>query len=649
LCPDAITITPGELCHQYVFEVNNWGDSPYGDILWNFGDNEGYGQNEFLHMYLEPGSFEVCVEGTTDQCPGGFTICSPLQVEACGGDSDGDDCPDYIVGYPIGECGLWHFEAGLFTSENQNVVWNWGDGTFSDGGTIMDHQYTEDGIYVVTMTYSSANCDQLPIIYTVQANACETNDCPQEIWSGPGDACGVMMFEAGGFVEGEEFVWYFGDGTVAEGGHYITHEYEEPGTYSVCCVLSNINCPAFQLCTVITVEECNPACTDIIIGIDSEVNNGGTPALFYSLTNADGLQIISGYAEYTESDPFFDVLTCLEDGCYYLTVDNNNPITIGEGFYIFINEGNNNLMENAEIVYQDDISFTILFGVNSDCSSSSTCEAAFEAIYTATPGHIEFINNSVYNGNASFLWNYGNGEVSDGQFGNVWYDENGAYEVCLTVTTDNCTDTYCAPFIIENISEQCAYNTVLITASGSFNSNTTELIEIALAAEDVAIETWTLPYNNQMIMVTYDMCLADGCYTFNISSDTPIMTEGISVVVTSNNNVIGEYEFDGNITNDFFVFGLNTDCTINVAEQSDENFISTYPVPANEFITIQSGNVAMSVGLIELIDLNGKIIATQFATGSSVTIPTDQCATGIYLIRVTTGDQVINKKIHITH
>jgi PKD repeat protein len=649
LCPDAITITPGELCHQYVFEVNNWGDSPFGDILWDFGDNEGYGQNEFLHMYLEPGNYEVCVEGTTDQCPGGFNICTALNVEACGGDLNGDGCPDEIWAYPVNDCGLWLFEAGQFDAPEQSIVWNWGDGTTSEGNTIMEHQYNQDGIYIVTLTYSSAQCSETSVIATIEANACETPDCPQEIWSGPGDACGVVLFEAGGFVEGEEFVWYFGDGSVAEGGHFITHTYAEPGTYQVCCVLSNINCPGYQLCTVITVEDCNPTCTDIIIGLDSEVNNGGTPAVYYSLTNAEGLLITSGYAEYTEADPFFDVMTCLEDGCYYLTVDNNNPITIGEGFYVFINDGNNNLMENAEIVNQDNVSFTILFGVNSDCSEGSECEAAFEAIYTASPGHIEFINNSVYSGNASFLWSYGNGETSDGQFGNVWYDENGTYEVCLTVTTDNCTDTYCAQVIIEDIAEQCTDNTVVITATGSFNSNTTELIEIALADEDVTIETWTLPYNNQMITVTYEMCLADGCYTLSLSSDTPIMTEGINVVVTSNNTVIGEYELEGNVTSDNLVFGLNTDCTINVAEQSDETFIATYPVPANEFITIQIGDTGKSTGQIDLIDLNGKIIATQLTTGSRVTIPTAQHASGMYFIRVTTGDQVINKKILIAH
>jgi len=648
-CPDTITITDAELCHQFVFEVNNWGESLYGDILWSFGDNEGYGQNEFLHMYLEPGNYEVCAEGTTEQCPSGFSICAPFQVDACGGDVTGDGCPDVIWVYPLSDCGLWHFEAGQFEAENESVLWNWGDGTTSEGNTIMNHQYAEDGIYIVELTYASATCEESTIIVTVEANACETPDCPQQIWSGPGDLCGVMLFEAGGFVEGEEFIWYFGDGTSAEGGHFITHEYEEPGTYTVCCYLSNSNCPGYQLCTVAVIEPCNTNCTNVVIGLDSEVNNGGTPAIYYSLSSANGELIASGQAQYSETDPFFDMMHCLPEGCYYLTVDNNNPISIGEGFYVFITAGNNNIMENAEIVYQDDISFTILFGINSDCTGDETCEAAFEAIYTSSPGHIEFINNSIYSGNAEFLWSYGNGETSDGQFGNVWYDENNTYEVCLTVTTDNCTDTYCTPVLVENIAGGCETNAIVITATGAFTSNTTELLEIFVAQNDIEIESWTMPYNNQMMSITYEMCLADGCYSFNVQSDTPIQAENISVVVSSNNNVIGEYEFDGNITSEFFVFGLNMDCTIHVNEDSALSSLDVYPVPANDMITITSGNSATPLQLIELLDMSGKIVAAEHTSKSIVTLSTDQYASGIYVLRIQSAGEVSTRRIQIAH
>lgn len=648
-CPDEIIITPGELCHQFVFEVNNWGPSLYGDILWNFGDNEGYGQNEFLHMYLEPGNFEVCAEGATDLCPSGFSICVPLEVEACGGDVTDDGCPDYIWAYPLTECGLWHFEAGEFDVAEESVLWNWGDGTYSDGNTIMDHQYTEDGLYIVELTYSSANCDEYTIIYTIEVNVCETNDCPEEIWSGAGEDCGIMLFEAGGFVEGEEFVWYFGDGNSQEGGHFITHEFEEPGTYTVCCTFSNLNCGFGQLCTTVVVEECNSSCTDVVIGLDSYVNEGGTPAIYYSLMNSSEEIIASGEVGYTVSDPFFDMMHCLPDGCYYLTVDNNNPITIGEGFNVFIMQGNNNLMEDAEIVYQDNISFTILFGVNSNCGNSEVCEASFEAIYTNSPGHIEFINNSVYDGNAEFLWSYGNGETSDGQFGNVWYDENGTYEVCLTITTANCTDTYCAPVVVENMTGDCTDNTVVITATGAFTSNTTELIEIFVAQNDIEIESWTLPYNNQIITVTYEMCLVDGCYSFNVSSDTPIQAENIVVVVTSNNEVIEGFQIEGNISEGSFVFGLNTYCTINVGDDAGISTFDAYPVPANESITVTSGNTQTQLKKIELLDMSGKIISSESCNNSTVTIATDRYASGIYVLRVQSDDEITTRRISITH
>lgn len=647
ICPDMITFTEGQQCHQYLFEVNNWGETVYGDILWNFGDNEGYGQNEFLHMYIEPGNYEVCVEGTTEQCPSGFNLCAPLQVSACGGDSDEDGCPDWIWGYPLNDCGLWHFEAGLFEAENQNILWNWGDGTFSDGNTIVNHQYTEDGLYIVTLTYSSANCDQTTVIYTVQANACETANCPQEIWSGQGEDCGVMLFEAGGFVEGEVFIWYFGDGTQAEGGHFITHEYTEPGIYNVCCVMSNINCPAYQLCTTIEVESCGPECTNVALGIDSYVNEGGTPWLYFSVMNVNYEMITSGALEYTAQDPYFDTMLCLPDGCYYLTIDNNNPITPGEGLNIFISTGNENLMENAEIIYQDAISFTILFGVNSDCTSEQTCEALFEYTYNSTPGMVNFINNSTDNANTTSLWDFGNGETSIDWSPQAQYTENGVYEVCLTITDGDCTDIFCQNIVVENLPVICEDNLVEITVTGSFTSNTLEVIEVVMSQNNLPLDDWTLIYSNQQVSLTAEGCYPDGCYEFSYSTDVPVQADDLNVIIVSNNVTLTNVNLPVNQTSGSFVFGLNTDCTS--FTQNIESGIewALYPVPANHVLMFK--DLTDESNHIEIFDIAGKMIYSTISFSKTLDVNTSEWAEGLYLARVVSGNRTTTRRFEIIH
>jgi PKD repeat protein len=647
LCPESISITSSQLCHQYLFEVNNWGESIYGDILWDFGDNEGYGQNEFLHMYLESGNYEVCAEGTTELCPSGFSLCTPLQVEACGGDSNEDGCPDWIWGYPVNDCGLWLFEAGIFESENQNVLWNWGDGTFSDGNTIAEHQYTEDGIYIVTLTYSSADCDQTTVIYTVKANVCETSDCPQEIWSGEGEECGVMLFEAGGFVEGESFIWYFGDGSQAEGGHFITHTYTEPGIYNVCCVLSNANCPGYQLCTSIVVEECNTTCTNIVLGIDSYVNDGGTENLYYSVMNSDYEFVVSGMLEYSESDPFFDTMLCLPDGCYYLTIDNDNPITLGEGLNIFLMSNNENLMENAEIISQDEISFTIMFGVNSDCIAPVNCEAQFEHLYTATPGLVSFINNSTGNANTTCYWDFGNGTTSTDWSPQVQYTDNGVYLVCLTIMDGNCSHKYCHNVVVENLTIVCQDNLVEITITGNFNSNTQELIQILVSQDDLPVDDLTVIYSNEQVSLTGLFCYPDGCYELSYTATSPIQAEAFNVTIESNDAIVMNTDLPLNESSGNVVFGLDTDCTISTENIELENKWLLYPVPANDVLMITG--LTNEKHDIEIFDMAGKMIFNSSLNSQSFTINSSQWAEGVYVAKVISGSRVASRRFEIIH
>jgi hypothetical protein len=47
----------------------------------------------------------------------------------------------------------------------------------------------------------------------VEVNCGIVNECPTEIWSGAGTECGVMNFEIGSFVEGENVTWFPGDGS----------------------------------------------------------------------------------------------------------------------------------------------------------------------------------------------------------------------------------------------------------------------------------------------------------------------------------------------------------------------------------------------------------------------------------------------------
>jgi PKD repeat protein len=367
LCPNEITITSESLCHQFTFEVNNWGESQFGNIYWDFGDTEGYGMNEFLHMYAEPGVYTVCAEGTTEACPGGFYLCTELVVEACGGNEDG--CPEFIWSTMIDDCGHWHFEAGIPTSnENATIIWDFGDGTSTtDFNTIADHQYTADGIYTVTVNIQLYGNDCAPTIFletTITVNVCEINLCDIDIFSMAGDSCSVMIFEAGSFVEGEAFIWYFGDGTTEEGGHYIEHTYAEPGIYNVYCVFSNALCQGWQESTTITVDDCITTCSDVFVTLFSDVTNGGPETAFWNISTLDMEPVANGVIEFTDQNPYIDFAYCLDDGCYMLTLEG-----LGVGMTDLFEPGvqMNGLSVVQELNTFNDNLIEIVFGVNSNC------------------------------------------------------------------------------------------------------------------------------------------------------------------------------------------------------------------------------------------------------------------------------------------
>ncbi len=627
ICPNEIMVSDEINCHQFSFAVNNWGESDFGNILWNFGDNEGFGQNNFMHMYLNPGEYEVCVSGTTATCPSGFEICTTLNVEACGGDNNNDGCPDFIWGWAVNDCGLYHFEAGA-GQEGMTVSWNWGDGTpNTDATTIADHQFEVDGLYIVTLTYYSPSCQEtITLVYTVQVNACVQNDCPTEIWSGAGAECGVMNFEAGSFVEGEQFTWYFGDGTSAQGGHFISHDYAEPGTYYVNCTLSNSLCAGWQLSTVIVVAPCEPTCTNVVIGLDSYMNQGGPAVAYYAITNSNGVSIASSVAQYSTTDPYFDYPICLEDGCYTLEVEGLN--VANQNFMdIFVTAEGNSLVQNV-VVLNDNL-VQITFGVNSDCAPIIECNTSFEIIFTNTPGHIEFINTSTMSGNEQWMWDYGNGITGTTQNGNVWYTENGVYVVCLTVYDEGCTHTFCQTIEITNMGGECNYNEVTITIIGENVDKLIDIVNFTLSLNNISVENWTSTVSGGFTY-TGVWCLPDGCYNLQLSTQEPSFCTSIQVLAAMNGLEIGSLEYLQGSVLESMNMGVNVNCEDNVNESPATNWV-VYPNPSSDAIQF-SANTLEKIVRVEIMDATGRMVKTIAQNGGVYDV--SALANGCYYARI---------------
>jgi PKD repeat protein len=619
-------------CGVMNFEIGSFVEGE--NVTWFPGDDSGaqQGGHFFTHAYANPGTYDVCAFYTTPLCPNGVELCTSIVVESC----NENLCPTAITAEAI-DCDTYvlHIEG----VDNAEVSWDYGDGNTSSGGINADHTWAENGIYIVTAEINAPQCPIMPpigiitLLFTVQIDCAVATECPTEIWSGAGTECGVMNFEIGSFVEGENVTWFPGDESGAvQGGHFFSHTYANPGTYTVCAFYTTPLCPnGVELCTVIEVDPCEQPCNQIGFGIDSYVLEGGTPWLTYMISNVEtGMMVTSGAAEYTENDPYFDAPLCLPDGCYYLSIDNNNPLLIGQGVNIFFILNSVNLMENATIIYQDNIAITYLIGVNTDCGAPPSCEAAFEAVFTATPGHIEFINNSSFNGVVEFLWEYGNGTTSDGPAGNVQYESNGVYTVCLTVTTGNCSNTYCQVVIVDDMETPCEFNEVSVVVDANYFEPINELIWLSVSVPlgpvfQSSIETDGI-FND-----TLSLCIPDGCYEVSLFSELPV--QALSIICTIeglNTQQLGDLQINIGETSTFAAIGVNMDCTISV-EETTENTIIAFPNPASDNIQFSSSE---SIQRLEIFDITGKRVASLNPNQLQVQINTSNWSNGLYVAHV---------------
>jgi PKD repeat protein len=631
-CPTEIWTGAGAECGVMNFEIGSFVQGE--NVVWYPGDDTGAvtGGHFFSHQYAQAGVYTVCAFYTTPLCPDGVELCTVVTIEDC----NTNLCPTGLVAEAI-DCDTYVLHVqGV---DNADVTWNFGDGTSENGGINADHSWAENGIYIVTAVVNAPQCPIMPpigtitLIYTVQIDCGTSTECPTEIWSGAGAECGVMNFEIGSFVQGENVVWYPGDDTGAmTGGHFFSHQYAQAGVYTVCAFYTTPLCPdGVELCTVITVESCEQPCNEIGFGIDSYILEGGTPLLTYMISNVEtGMMIVSGSAEYTENDPYFDTPLCLPDGCYYLSIDNNNPLLIGQGVNIFFILNSVNLMENATIIYQDEIAITYLIGVNTDCAGPPSCEAAFEPIYTNTPGHIEFVNNSTFSGVVEFLWDYGNGTTSDGVSGNVFYESNGVYTVCLTVTTGNCTNTSCQLIVVDDMETPCEFNEVSVVVDANYFEPVNELLQFMVSVPlgpvfQTSIET------DGIMNDTLSLCIPDGCYEVSINAPLPV--QALSIVCTIeglNVQQLGGLELNFGESSSVAAIGVNMDCTIGI-EESNAASINAFPNPASDNIQFVSENIIQH---IEIFDMTGKRISSLNPNQTQVQFNTSLWSVGLYAAHI---------------
>ncbi len=415
------------------FHINSF-SSPSGIMRLDFGDGTfvsgQVGSIPFAdHVYQTSGVYVPCITITDSTLQCNYTFCDSIVVSTTGqGNCYASFLPTYTPGNAPVSVTFHNQSSGTtgnpfgFTSQ-----WSFGDGTFSSIANPT-HVYSANGVYQVTLTIfdSLFNCTNTYVdsIYIGSSNLNCAASFVHTVHPQQGGAI-VSFIHQTNAPGPHHYAWNFGNGLIVNQDHPVT--YLTNGVYNVCfTVVSLSNGCTATYCDSIVVgsgtTNCNASFTTTVpsgnapITLNfSNTSTGNGPNTFYHWDFGDG----------TSSTGFTQNHTYAANGTYFVTLS------------IF------DTTQACHSVFTD----TVVIG-----NIPQSCSAFFNVVVNpVNASSIAFVNQSTSNATQGvwYRWSFGDGSpIVAVPNPSHFYSAPGTYQVCLTINTPNCTDTYCTSVTI---------------------------------------------------------------------------------------------------------------------------------------------------------------------------------------------------------
>ncbi|MCD4772453.1 MAG: PKD domain-containing protein [Bacteroidales bacterium] len=370
-----------------------------------------------------------------------------------------------------------------------------------------------------------------------------TNDCQADFYyvSDSSNTSTVYFYDqstpAGSI---NSWFWNFGDGT-SSSEQNPTHLFNN-GTYNVCLTIQTIQGPNGS-CTSTT-------CMDVYV---SGGSGGDCMANFYyALNNYNSDSNVVSFID--TSIPFGNIEFWSWDFGDGTTSSDQNPI------HIYAQPGNYNvcLTINTFQGSGGSCTSTTCQDVYVSSGSGGDCQADFYYIAdSSNTNSIDFIDMSIPTGNIdSWFWNFGDGSASSEQNPTHIFND-GTYYVCLTITSDSCTSTFCMNVQVGGSGGDCQ-------AGFSYYPDSSDLYMIYFIDQSMpvgCITSWfwefgdgiassdqnpVHTYNSSGI---YNVCLTIEAYTGNNQCTSTycvnvIVQGGTNTYYLGGNTFAGNYQLD---------------------------------------------------------------------------------------------------------
>lgn len=303
-----------------------------------------------------------------------------------------------------------------------NYSWTFGDGD-SNSSAEVSHSYSSSGLYDVNLTITSAAGSDL---FSIEINVTDYYDpFSRFVFSSERPYVGETITFNASTAESREgniitYEWTYGDGN-SDSGVTVTHSYSSSGLYRVWCNITDSNSKEDKWSCIVNV-------TDYI----------GPIARF----------------TFAPSKPRFD-----DTITFNATTSSDSDGTISTYSWSF-GDGNTTTGQTATHSYGTNGEFTVTLNVTDDHSKWDTFSQTFNV--TANSGPTAFFTYKTFfpmpkvrvsfyadesvdsDGTiSSYFWDFDDGENSTGERTYHSFDNDGSYNVTLTVTDDDGdTDNY---------------------------------------------------------------------------------------------------------------------------------------------------------------------------------------------------------------
>lgn len=626
---------------------------------WNFGDNTfTTSEHNPQHVFSASGNYEVCLTQYINE--GDNLVCTSIACEVVVIEPYEIACPEgeFPVSVQLtttAEAPYNDFMVYSIWSENQINIFNT-IGISGPATTYISQTCVAEGCYDVQVDFGSMNDDFLGelTISSPYMSSFTVNDYWGDIpWNSElcidssaaecdfeieitdlGFNCFEFSMADGVYLN--DVLWDFGDGETLTASTTITHCYDLPGTYSVANLLSYGNCENVLNQSMLIVEP-----LDSCSSVDLVFSYTMPEPVYWMILDSEFNVLLEYFTEgFSEENPTIIQTICLPDGCYTLQT---------EGLYL----EDSTLFQVAGFLNGEEISFVLTemnnpnqyeFGVNSNCNEVvEDCDANFEPIFNEDNMLVDFENTSVFSGNAQWTWSYDNGTYSYDTDGSVLFSSGGIYEVCLTITTENCSDTYCE-YIIANGQGECTENIVEITIDADYSG---EIVSDLLSATFYwnGLLASCNGFSLQEGTNTVHYCLPDGCFDLEIEgyNDWEIQADSLILFVETE---FGETQLEWNELLGIYTgeFGIDADCFENVNDAIQSAEILVYPNPSSGIIQFNSSQNTR-IESMEVLDSTGRTVYKE--TNPSGLTDLAFLTPGYYLIRLITSEKQVTLPLQL--